>query len=165
MNSKLYFHSPIYAVLYDGQKFDFIFNGYANLLKLSRGVFPRLDGTKSPTIRPPHYEKAERLTFIKAIRPICEYFYITLLCGYIAGLQHYSTHSQAIAVGDKRLKESAPTWARVVAPGKEALKKGLEAAEMEKEVGTKEKANELATEGLEALKCRYVARWSDDLWA
>lgn len=87
MNSKTHFHSPIYAVLCDGQKFDFfIFNSYADLLKLSRGIFPRLDGTKSPTIRLPHYEKAERLAFVKALRPICEYFYGTLLRGYIAGL-------------------------------------------------------------------------------
>lgn len=59
---------------------------------------------------------------------------------------------------DQRLKDSTSIWARVVAFGKEALKKGLEAAEIAEEVGTKEKANELATEGLEALKCRHVRR-------
>lgn len=34
---------------------------------------------------------------------------------------------------DERLKESAPEWARSVALSEEALKKGLEAAEMAKE--------------------------------
>lgn len=68
MNSKTHFHSPIHAVLCDGQKFDFfIFNSYADLLKPSRGVFPRLDGIKSPTIHLPHYGEAEYLEFVKAL--------------------------------------------------------------------------------------------------
>lgn len=110
-------------------------------------MFPRLDGLKSPTILLPRYEKAERLPFIKALRPICEYFYSILLRGYIAGIQHYCTRSQEISVKYERFKESAPAWAKAVALGEEALKKRLEATEMAKEVGMKEKANELATEG------------------
>lgn len=46
--------------------------------------------------------------------------------------------------------------------GEEAWGKRPAAAETAKEIGAEKKANELAIEGLKALKNRYVARWSGD---
>lgn len=95
----------------------------------------------------PFYEKSTRVSFVKALRPICEHFYAILLRGYITGLRLCSACLQA-GVGE--LKESAPAWPEAIILAEEALKNGLEATEMAKGVGVEGEANDLAAEGFEA---------------
>lgn len=97
------------------------------------------------------------MPFVKALRPICEHFYAILLRGYITGLRLYSAHLQTEA---GELNESALAWTEAVVLDRGALKKGLEAAEMAKGVGAEREGNDLAAEGFEVLKKRYVTRQS-----
>lgn len=154
MNNRKNHHAPLYAILHDGYKFDFfVFDGQTKPPKFSRGLFLTPDGSKTDNLWLPFYEKSRRVQFIKALRPICEHFYAILLRGYIAGLGLYSANSQPEA-GES--DKSALAWAEAVVLGRKALKKGLEAAEMARGVGTEKEANDLAAEGFEMLKKRYV---------
>lgn len=154
MNNKENYHTPLYAILHDGDKFNFFaFDSRTDPPKFSRGLFLAPDGSRTGNLWLPFYEKSTRVRFIKALRPVCEHFYAILLRGYITGLGLYSAHLQ-LKAGESN--ESMLAWAEAIVLGGEALKKGLEAAEMAKGVGTEREANDLAAEGFEVLKKRYV---------
>lgn len=104
-----------------------------------------LDSSKSDLLEVPYYQKSTRVPFVKALRPICKHFCTILLRGYITGLRLYS----------KRLpKESAQEWLGAIIRGEE----GVEGSGDGEGVGMEREANDLAAEGLEALKNRYVTR-------
>lgn len=153
MNYKVNFSGPIYAVLCDGDSFQFYnFDRRSRPPTFSRGIIlhPTHQAVK---LTVPAFENSTPKSYIKALRPICETMYNLFLTGYLAGLNAYHERRLLKAVQTGKARESTPAWIAAITLAEQALCTGQRAADMAL-AGDIAGANQLALDAFAVLKRR-----------
>lgn len=153
MNYKVNFNGPIYAVLCDGDSFEFYnFDGRSRPPTFARGIIQH-PTHQAAKLTVPAFENSTPKSYIKALRPICETMHNLFLTGYLAGLNAYHERSLLKAVQTGKARESTPAWVAAITLAEEALSTGQMAADVAL-AGDIASANLLAVDAFAALKQR-----------